>query len=245
MRRRLVPVIALALLVPVAGCSDDRPTAGPTEPTSATPTTDGSATPTPAPTQSPGATPTSAPTPDPSPAADIADLLLPAADLPGLTDSWSWSEGATTSTSQKVGACSRLAMDSLGAERSVVRRYLPTGDETGGTAVHEVSQFVDERSVRQARAIFTTWHDQCAARVPGARVGPVTDVITPAGFGTWYLVTQRAAGGDRNRYRMLGILSSGTTVELVEMDLTARTFGYAPRNEPVVGAVDAAAGRLA
>ena len=109
-------------------------------------------------------------------------------------------------------------MEDLGAAETVVRRYRPAGDLTGGTGGHLVSRFVDDRSASQTVQVLQSWHDRCMerlARFETKRVSRMTSVKTSRGTASWYLVTHAEADADQGRFDALGVLRDGSTVELL------------------------------
>ncbi len=146
------------------------------------------------------------------------------------------------------GICQRFPMDTLGADKTVVRRYQPAGDLTGGSGGHLVSRFVDEKSASQTVQVLQSWHDRCKDRLTAyakKTVGKMTTVQTSTGTASWYLVSYVEAGADEGRFDALGILHEGRTVELLLLNLTGQDYGYEAGREPMVQALKRAADRLA
>ncbi|MGI9155233.1 MAG: hypothetical protein ACR2FG_01135 [Marmoricola sp.] len=246
----MVPVLAAVLLLAVSGCGTKDPAADPTPTTSDTasdtasdtvsdnPTA--SETPTPTSTSTSTATTPGAPTAAPKPAA----LLLPAGELPGFDPTWDWSVRSTGAQRGPLGVCQRFPMQTIGADKTLVRSFVPTGDQIGGTGAHLVSTFVDDKSASQAIAILQTFHDRCGERLMALRhttVGPVTTVPTAKGTATRYLVTYTEKGASKPTFDDLGVLRSGSTVELVQLKLRGQTF---PKPDPMTKALQNAAARL-
>jgi hypothetical protein len=240
--RPLVPVLAALLLLAVAGCGKQDPaadhtsTASETPTATATPTTSSTTTPTTKPSGTSSSTATAAPGPK--------ALLLPAGELPGFSGTWDWSVKDTGAERGPLGICQRLPMQTIGADRTLVRTFVPTGDQTGGTGAHLVAKFVDDKSASQAIAILSAWHDRCNERLTAfdhKSVAPVTTVPTTRGTATQYLVTYSKKGAAQRTYDDLGVLRSGTTVELVQLELHARAY---PTPGPMTKALQNAAARL-
>lgn len=253
--RLLVPLAVAALLATSAGCGGDEKGAAaqpPSEPSSSvsasvsaseTPSESSSPTETPSATadETPSGTTTSAP-----PTLDA--LLLPGSGLPGFNDTWTWAVKGTGPQRSPFGICQRFPMEDLGAAATVVRRYRPAGDLTGGTGGHLVSRFVDERSASQTVQVLQSWHDRCLdrlARFETKRVSRMTSVKTSRGTASWYLVTHAKADADQGRFDALGVLRDGRTVELLMLNLEGQDYNYEQGKEPMVQALRSAADRLA
>ena len=252
--RLLAPLAVAALLATSAGCGgDEQESAAPAPsdppssaaasetPSESTPTESPSGTPSQTASETPGGTTTSAP-----PALDA--LLLPGSGLPGFNDTWTWAVKGTGPQRSPFGICQRFPMEDLGAAETVVRRYRPAGDLTGGTGGHLVSRFVDDRSASQTVQVLQSWHDRCMerlARFETKRVSRMTSVKTSRGTATWYLVTHAEADADQGRFDALGVLRDGRTVELLSLNLEGQDYNYEQGNEPMVRALRSAADRLA
>ncbi len=175
-------------------------------------------------------------------------LLLPASGLPGFNDTWTWAVKGTGPQRSPFGICQRFPMEDLGAAETVVRRYQPAGDLTGGTGGHLVSRFVDDRSASQTMQVLQSWHDRCKDRLDRfetERVGPMTSVKTSRGTASWYLVTHAKADADEGRFDALGVLRDGSTVELLLLNLEGQDYNYEQGKEPMVQALRNAADQLA
>jgi hypothetical protein len=242
--RLLVPLAVAALLLGLSGCGKDDPKTAPSaDPTTATP----SDTPTPSETATPSESPSATPTETTTAAPDPGTLLLPASGMAGFSASWGWSVKGTGAEHGPFGKCQRFPMTTIGADRTVVRSYVPAGDLTGGTGAHLVSSFVDDKSAGQAISVLRSWHDRCKERLNGygfKKVGPVTSVSTSKGDATWYLVTYAEKDSDEGRFDALGVLRSGSTVELLQLNLNGSDYNYPPGREPMVKALQNAAARL-
>lgn len=246
--RVLAPLAVAVLLLGLSGCGKDDPKTGPSsDPTTATPTPSETPTASDSPSETPSETPSGTPSGTPTATPDPTALLLPASGMAGFNETWHWSEKGTGAEHGPFGKCQRFPMNTIGADKTVVRSYVPAGDLTGGTAAHLVSSFVDDKSAAQAISVLRTWHDRCRERLQGyslKRVGPVTSVSTSRGAATWYLVTYAKQDADEGRFDALGVLRSGSTVELVQLNLAGSDYNYPPGKEPMVTALRNAADRL-
>ena len=200
------------------------------------------------PQQTPSETPASANETATSGPPALDTLLLPGSGLPGFNDTWTWAVKGTGPQRSPFGICQRFPMQDLGAEETVVRRYQPAGDLTGGTGGHLVSRFVDDRSASQTMQVLQSWHDRCKERLDRfetARVSPMTSVKTSRGTASWYLVTHAKADADEGRFDALGVLRDGSTVELLLLNLEGQDYNYEQGKEPMVQALRNAADQLA
>jgi hypothetical protein len=246
-RTLFVPLAVAAVLLGLSGCGKEDPGAGasPDPGVSVTATASASPTPSDSPTVSESAT-TASPSTEPSatqpagaPAPDA--LLLPASGMPGFNDGWSWRVRNTGDERGTVGVCERFPMRTIGADTTAMRTFVPAGDLTGGTGVHLVATFVDDTSVGQAMAVLRTWHDRCKERLSDygfKKVGPVTSVPTSKGTATRYLTVYTKKGADEGTFDDLGVLRSGTTVELVLLRLRGQDY---PQHDPMDKALQNAA----
>lgn len=171
-------------------------------------------------------------------------MLLPAGELPGFNRNWRWSVQSTGAEHGPLGICQRFPMQTIGADKTVVRHFVPAGNLTGGTGAQLVSTFVDDKSASQAIAILNVWHQRCGERLNAyghKSIGPVTTVPTAKGTATRYLVSYTKKGANEGTFDDLGVLRSGATVELVRMTLHGLDY-TAP--DPMTKALQNAADRL-
>ncbi len=226
---------------------ESTPSASATEPTpgeSTTPATHG-----PTGDTSPSGSPTSSATPTPAGPAALVSRLLPAGDLPGFNAAFRWREQSTAAGEpQHLATCNRFAMTSLGATRVVTRTYLPAGTP-GLPARHLVAQLPDEATAARAYDVLTAWRRRCGARLAGydlRRVGPLEPVTVPSGTAGWYLLTYGPVrpGSDDAVFESTGLVLDGTRVAVLDMRLEGQDFNYPRGQEPMVAAVQRAAGLL-
>ena len=74
--------------------------------------------------------------------------------------------------------------------------------------------------------------------------GPVTNVPTQAGRGSWYLVSWTPSGAEEGRYHAFGTVVDGTRITVLSIDNGGQDYNYAPGKEPMTGMVRAAAAKL-
>jgi hypothetical protein len=261
------PTVALATFaclgaVTLSGCNDATGTAtqSATEATSPAPTApattagadESSAPATPTPTTTSAAPSPSEPTSSaPAGGGGLRSRLLGAADVPGFNDGFRWAEGRTGSQEPRtsVGTCQRFAMTSIGATDVAVRDYRPVSGGTQDHASELVAEFPDSTTARRAFAVLKAWRAQCADRLKRyktSRIGKLEDVSVDGGTGGWYLLTYGPVAGDADSafFDAQGMAVVGTRIAVVEMVLAGQDYNYEPGQEPMVAAVQRAAGRL-
>ena len=177
--------------------------------------------------------------------------LLSAAELPGFTDHYRWRPGATgTVEPATFGTCQRFGLIASGAERVVVRRFLPPASSPTGEGAGElVATFPDAQTARRVYSVLTAWRARCADRLldyDSSDVGDLQDVSVDSGQAGWYLLTYGPPPGDaRSKYfDAQGMAMVGSRIALVTMRLNAEDFSYPSGQAPMVAAVQRAAQKL-
>lgn len=197
---------------------------------------------------SPEGTETSA---DPDPAADtLVDALLPAAEVPGFNEEFTWSELATepSEPADLAGVCHKFEMTSLGAEEVAYRTYQPDSGEDPA-ASELVAQFPDEATAARAHEVLLSWRKDCAKTIKGFQrvdVGDLEDVSTDQGTGSWYLLIYGPAEGDPDSgyFDAQGIAMVGNRIAVLTLTAIGQDYNYPAGDEPMVTGVRAAASRL-
>jgi hypothetical protein len=193
--------------------------------------------------------------PDPSEPADpstdgLAGALLPAADVPGFNEEYTW-KGGTTSDQEPpelAGTCHQFELASIGAERVAYRTYEPA--QGGGAEASElVAQFPDEMTATRAEDVLLSWRKDCARNLKkfdSVDVGDLTAVETDAGPGHWYLLTYGPAEDDPESgyFDAQGVVRVGNRVAVLRLALIGQDYNYVQGEEPMAAAVRAAATRL-
>lgn len=256
--RAIATVPAAVVLALVAGCSgstsrsgsaSDSPTAGSSASGSSSPApSDGSSTPSGSPRAS-GPTSPSGPT-QPT----LRDRLLGAGELPTFNPQTRWRTGSTVSTEAPTsfGTCQRFDVTSIGAERVVIRRYLPSGDDMSDLAARAgelVARFPDEPTARRAFSVLEAWRARCGDRLKRfrtSRVGAAETVPVGGGTATWYLLTYGPPPKDQQArfFDAQGAVRVGARIAMVSMLTVGRAYHYEPGHEPMVAALQRAAHRL-
>ena len=199
--------------------------------------------------------PTEEPSEEPSAPSDGGDgsvtgALLAAADVPGFNEQFTWKELATDTREPQdlAGTCHKFEMTSIGAEEVAYRTYQPTqGDNS--TASELVAAFPDDKTATRAYEVLKSWQADCAGQLKKfdrVSVGDLEPVSTDAGEGTWYLLTYGPAQGnpDEAFFDAQGIAKVGDRIAVVRLSLIGQDYNYPAGEEPMVAAVQAAAGRL-
>ena len=186
--------------------------------------------------------------------------LLTAAQLPGLTDAFSWTTTGTRGREgkQPFGTCQQFAMTSIGASRVVVREFGPGSGPAGGpdagqptaAAAELVARFPDSMTAKRAYQVLLSWHDQCAkslSRYQQHDVGPVQQVPLDAGAATgfWYLLSYGPAQEAGTAYfDAQGIARAGRRIAALTIRVQAQDHDYPDGAEPMVSAVQRAVQQL-
>jgi hypothetical protein len=252
--RWTVPVLLTTGALLLAGCGEQ------TEAGAGDGTTVAEESPTQDPTPSESAAspePSSEPTDEPAssePAAPAAGglpgALLPAADVPGFNDEFTWKDGTTSEQEppELAGTCHKFEVTSIGAEKVAYRTYEPASG--GGAQASElVAQFPDEMTATRAEDVLLSWRKDCAKKLKkfdSVDVGEVTTVETDAGPGHWYMLTYGPAEDDpeSGHFDAQGVVRVGDRVAVLRLALVGQDYNYPAGEEPMVAAVQAAAARL-
>lgn len=240
--RRLAPVFAAVLtLGSLSACAEDEPT-GSSAPTTPTPSATGSTSPDPDPSPSPTDEPDEVEEPEESPEEREGGLrggLLTASELPGFNETFTWVETATSNNEGEplAGGCHKFAMTSIGAFKVVRRLHEPAVAGSPGTSASQLlARFADEATAQKAYATLQAWHDQCAATLgPAVEVGPFVPLELNDATGGWYLIT-----GD-DAFEAQGFARNDDTIIVLTLSLAGQDYNYAPGQEPMVAALQAAA----
>lgn len=246
--RWTVPVLLTSSALLLAGCGDRGAEAGPGDGASVA---EESPTEEPTPTESSEPSePTEEPTESPEPAGSLTDALLPGEEVPGFNDEFQWSDGPTQETepAELAGTCHRFELTSIGAEQVAYRTYdaVQGGDSQ---ASELVAQFPDDETAARAEQVLQSWRKGCAKNLKkfdSVDVGDLTDVPVEGGAGSWYMVSYGPAEDDPEAgyFDAQGIVHVGNRVAVLRMALIGQDYNYTVGEEPMVGAVQAAAARL-
>lgn len=180
----------------------------------------------------------------------VTGALLPAADVPGFNEQFTWEELATDTREPQdlAGTCHKFEMTSIGAEEVAYRTYQPTqGDNSAASEL--VAAFPDDKTASRAYEVLKSWQADCAGELKKfdrVSVGDLEPVSTDAGEGTWYLLTYGPAAGDPDEayFDAQGIAKVGDRIAVLRLSLIGQDYNYPAGEEPMVAAVQAAAGRL-
>jgi hypothetical protein len=142
-------------------------------------------------------------------------------------------------------------MTSIGAERTVVRTYVPGPKQSHDLAGELVASFPDEMTARRAFEVLKSWRARCAGQLPGQqlrRVGRLQDVPLGSGTGTgaWYLLTYGPVASDPEAvwFDAQGMALVGSRIALVRLAVAGQDYNYEAGQEPMVTAVKRAAAKL-
>lgn len=208
----------------------------------------------PAPTVSESSAPS--PTPAPSPTSSgpvtLEDRLLTADEVPGFNEQFAWSDGTTSGTEPATlaGTCHQFEMLSIGATDVAYRDYQPD-QGTNSAASELVAEFADEKTAGRAFEVLTAWRERCdkaLSKYDSHQVGALQDVPVDGIDRTahWYMLTYGPAEGDAEAvyFDAEGLALVGRRIAVVRMALIGQDHNYDAGEEPMVRAVQAAAGKL-
>jgi hypothetical protein len=178
-------------------------------------------------------------------------VLLTAREVPGFNPEFRWKNGRTRNgePAKGFGTCQRFPMTSIGAERTVVRTYVPGPKQSHDLAGELVASFPDEMTARRAFEVLKSWHARCAGRLPGRqlrRVGRLQGVPLDEGTGAWYLLTYGPVASDPDAvwFDAQGITLVGSRIAVVKLAVAGQDYNYEAGQEPMVSAVKRAAAKL-
>ncbi len=177
--------------------------------------------------------------------------LLTAQEMPGFNDEFRWTEAATRSREPRTpfGTCQRFDMTTIGATDVALRTFRPAVAEAGDQAGELVAEFPDSTTARRAFAVLKSWRAKCAdqlKRYDRSDVGALEDVPVDGGTGGWYLLTYGPVSGDPEAqyFDAQGMAVVGSRIAMVELIAAGQDYNYEPGHEPMVAAVQRAAGKL-
>ena len=242
-----VPLVLLGALAacgpqPAAPANGDTDAGGPVATESSTPDT-----PSGAPSRTPAAR---EPAPEPAGPGTVADALLPAEQVPGFNDQFTWREESTQDAepAELAGPCHLFEMVSIGAEKVAYRTYRSTqGDNSAASEL--VAEFPDEMTANRAFEVLKSWRGKCGAKLKGFErrdVGALEPVDTEVGEGHWYLLTYGPVEGDPDsaHFDAQGLVKVGNRIAVLRLALIGQDYNYELGQEPMVAGVQAAASRL-
>lgn len=230
--RRVVVIAALTALT--AGCAEESP-----DPVSADPTPRETATSTP----SESSTPSLSSSPSVTESAPVQprtldDRLLPADELPGFNETFTWQEESTkqgdpTVPSQQCG----FGLFAIGGSKVVHRSYVPAV-ASRDRAFEVVGEFPDVVTAKRAYSSLSASYAKCSVDHDGdPTVGPFTPVTFDNGaVGGWHLLTYGTT------FDAQGFTRRGRYIALVVLRLEdAQDYNSELGQEPMVAALQRAA----
>ncbi len=265
-----LPLIALAvsLGLGIAGCTTDptppdeaqSPTTSPqgstSQATSPDATTDEtSPTEPPASTTStePDETTTTVPTPTTSSTAVSARrlraALVPAAELPGFNDSWTWDrQRVFRGAGLALPGCSRANLIAIGGVAAVLSDYRSPASDDTAYAVQVTVRFPDEQTASRAESVLIAWHDRCekTLRQQGRKnpqVGDIAAVTTDVATARQWLSTYGPVPGDPDAtyFHAEGFVRSGHLLSYLILHNAGQDYNYEQGDEPMANALKKAA----
>jgi hypothetical protein len=251
-------VAAVALLGLVAGCNggsddstapDQSSVAGPTS----TPETTGS---TGEPTDTPSSSEfTQGPTRDPngSSAERAENAQIPADEMPGLNDTWTWdlaSEGQGEGDTQP-SRCMLSSLESIGAASTYRTDYNHPGTKTARATVI-TAVFPDQHTAVLAKTVLRSWHAQCERHLKKelgyarASVAPIRTDSTDVGPGEqWLSIFGPLPGNpDEGWFQGEGFVEDADTLTYIVIVNVGQDYNYDTGQQPMDLALVAAGKHL-
>jgi hypothetical protein len=247
---------AMALVGALAGCSGGSDDA--TAPDESSATTSGG--PTDQPTGEPTSTSSSSeftqgPTQNPngSRGSRAKASRIPAGELPGLNDTWTWrveSQGPGPGESAP-SLCTLSSLESVGAKSSYRTDY----DSAVSKSAHATvitAVFPDLQTATLAKTVLRSWQAQCARRLKhqfsyeNVTVGPIGKVQTDVGVGEEWLSSFGPVAGhaDEAWFQGEGFVADGDTLTYVVIASIGQDYNYEPGQQPVELALAVAGAKL-
>lgn len=192
-----------------------------------------------APPAPPVTTAASSPTTGATSPATLVDRLLATTAVPGLNATWHWQDGETGPAGSKpFGLCAKADLLSIGATEVVQRTYFPPVD-TDDNAAEQVAEFPDATTTATAMKVLTSWQKRCSSGVDRVKIsaGPLRAVSG----GREYLVTQTDGNPDDGLFQAVGLVTSGTRIAVLTMDVVGQDYHYPAGQDPMAAMVAAAA----
>lgn len=254
--RLTLALTSAALAVTLAACDGSveidvapTPDGSPSETASSTPTPTPSPTPSESPTPTP--TPSVSPTLEPVAPAGLTGRLLAAGEVPGFNEQFTWREARTRKTegTEPFGTCQKFAMTSIGATRVAVREYVPADGTTDSSAGHLVAEFPDDETARRAFEVLRSWRGQCDAELADydqSEIGAF-EPVTAEGEAGWYLLfygPPENGSLDEAWFDAQGMALVDNRVAVLVLRTIGQDYNYPSGQEPMVAAVERAAGKL-
>jgi hypothetical protein len=250
-----------ALLAVMAGCSggSDDSSAPPAQssqagPTSGPQTSDSTDDPTDGPTDAPSSSEfTQGPTQDPngSTAGRAKASQIPAEELPGLNDTWTWevaAEGKGSDDSQP-SLCLQTSFESIGAASTYRTDYNHPGVKTARATVI-TAVFPDQHTAVLAKTVLRSWHADCEKRLDlsyrRVSVSPIQTQPTEVGRGEAWLAAFGPVKGhpDDGWFQGEGFVEDADTLTYVVIVSTGQDYNYEQGQQPAELAVAVAADHL-
>jgi hypothetical protein len=254
-----VAALALAAALGLAGCEEQpqRTSGGPapTRATAAAPSSPSETESTPVEETSAAtpSSPASSQSPSQAPVLTLRDRLLTGEEVPGFNEEFRWVTGKTRTSEGRTlfGTCQRFGITSIGATELAIRDYRPAQADAANPPAEAgelVAEFPDTTTAQRAFAVLKSWRQQCGDRLPGKphRVGALQTVSVDGGTGGWYLLEYPTSGGDPGAafFDAQGIAVVGTRIVMLELRNVGQDYNYEAGQEPMVAAVQRAAGKL-
>jgi hypothetical protein len=192
--------------------------------------------------------------PNGSTAARAKSAQIPASDLPGLNDSWTWqlkSEGEGEGDS-RPSLCMLSSLESIGAASTYRTDYDHPGVRTARATVI-TAVFPDQHTAVLAKTVLRSWHAQCEQRLKKelgyarARVSDIHTVSTDVGPGEQWLSSFGPVPDhpDDGWFQGEGFVEDGDTLTYVVIVNVGQDYNYEAGQQPLDLALAVAGQQLA
>jgi len=202
----------------------------------------------------PDETATTLPTPTtsstPAPTRRLRAALVPAAELPGFNDSWTW-DRQRVFRGAGLGAlpgCSRANLIAIGGVAAVLSDYRSPASDDTAYAVQVTVRFPDEQTASRAESVLIAWHDRCekTLRQQGRKnpqVGDIAAVTTDVATARQWLSTYGSVPGDPDAtyFHAEGFVRSGHLLSYLILHNAGQDYNYEQGDEPMANALKKAA----
>lgn len=193
-------------------------------------------------------------TPSDSTAQRARKAQIPAAELPGFNDEWSWTAAGSGPGSGRElpSVCLQSSLTAIGAVTEYRTDYGSSLDDNS-SAVQFTAVFPDEQTAVTASDVLDAWHRNCTRHatqdlgLEQVDVSNVSPVSTTVGPGMEWLTTYRPVAGDPDAawFQAQGFVRDGDTLTYLIITTAAQDYNYEQGQEPVSLALEVAGHYLA
>jgi hypothetical protein len=192
--------------------------------------------------------------PDGSSASRARASRIPADELPGLNDAWTWrveSRGPGPGEFPP-SLCTLSSLESIGAS-STYRTDYDSKASKADRATVMTAVFPDEHTATLAKTVLRSWHAQCERRLKNqlgykrVSVSPIDEIATDVGPAEHWLSAYGPLNDnpDEGWFQAEGFVADGDTLTYVVILSVGQDYDYEPGQQPVELALGIAGAKLA